>query len=92
MCLVAVQLGTRLLQQPPYTIFHRLTTASQLPSRAARCRLAWTLPLAPCTSPSIAWSCRAAGKRAAECLTMDYHREHGLEVGLGVARDTRTWW
>ena len=21
-----------------------------------------------------------AGKRAAECLTMDYHREHGLEV------------
>lgn len=25
-------------------------------------------------------SCYDEGKRAAECLTMDYHREHGLEV------------
>lgn len=28
-------------------------------------------------------SCYDEGKRAAECLTMDYHREHGLEVGGG---------
>lgn len=27
-------------------------------------------------------SCYDEGKRAAECLTMDYHREHGQEVGL----------
>ena len=26
-------------------------------------------------------SCYDEGKRAAECLTMDYHREHGQEVG-----------
>ena len=25
-------------------------------------------------------SCYDEGKRAAECLTMDYHREHGQEV------------
>jgi hypothetical protein len=31
-------------------------------------------------------SCYDEGKRAAECLTMDYHREHGLEVGGSVAR------
>lgn len=29
-------------------------------------------------------SCYDEGKRAAECLTMDYHREHGLEVGGGL--------
>lgn len=28
-------------------------------------------------------SCYDEGKRAAECLTMDYHREHGLEVRWG---------
>lgn len=27
-------------------------------------------------------SCYDEGKRAAECLTMDYHREHGLEVRI----------
>jgi hypothetical protein len=27
-------------------------------------------------------SCYDEGKRAAECLTMDYHREHGIEVGV----------
>ena len=27
-------------------------------------------------------SCYDEGKRAAECITMDYHREHGLEVRL----------
>lgn len=29
-------------------------------------------------------SCYDEGKRAAECLTMDYHREHGQEVGAWV--------
>lgn len=29
-------------------------------------------------------SCYDEGKRAAECLTMDYHREHGLEVRGGA--------
>jgi UDP-glucuronate decarboxylase len=29
-------------------------------------------------------SCYDEGKRAAECLTMDYHRKHGLEVGDGL--------
>lgn len=30
-------------------------------------------------------SCYDEGKRAAECLTMDYHREHGQEVGMHAA-------
>lgn len=36
-------------------------------------------------------SCYDEGKRAAECLTMDYHREHGQEVGCrpGAGRGAR---
>ena len=46
-------------------------------------------------------SCYDEGKRAAECLTMDYHREHGLEVGDGCkgglevgdgASGVPAWW
>ena len=29
-------------------------------------------------------SCYDEGKRAAECLTFDYMREHGMEVGLCI--------
>lgn len=37
-------------------------------------------------------SCYDEGKRAAECLTMDYHREHGQEVGACQLHWCASFW